>query len=175
MLSGCIGTKVAVSPDNHFIAADYQAYGWFSAPIKSTGRNYFYYDLDQALRKEVDKQLQQRGYLLVAANEADFIVGYHFTTAVFVDQGGPISPFDEAMAAREVGGDINDTELHNHYIPVEIAKGILQINLADAGSGKEIWKATATRVIEDGSADTVAIKSAVHKVVPKLLKSLPKK
>jgi hypothetical protein len=175
MLTACIGTQVEVAPLNQFEPADYASFAWEEDAIENTGRNAAYYNLDHSLRRQVNKQLEKKGYRLVDSTKASFLVTYRYFKVISADQGGIISPRDESLSAWGDGSDINGTLIQNHYIPAAISHGHLEIDFDDAKSGKEIWKVNATKVVENDMDNLAAVKKVISHLVPRVLESFPKR
>ena len=173
LLTACMTIQVTESADNHFDAAKYHRYAWWVGPVKASGRDSLYYNVDTVVRDLVVRELSSRGFQQVSKAEADFLVEYHFLPTVTADQGGVISPTNEARSAWESGRDINNTALQNHYIPAQIVHGRLQINLNDSTSGAEVWQASAVTIIEQPLDTAGSVKAIMKKIIPKLLNGLP--
>lgn len=175
LLTACIGTKIEVAPYSQFDPASYASFAWAEEAIEDTGRNGAYYNLDSSLRRQINKQLEKKGYRLVDKEDASFLVGYRFFQTVSPDQGGMISPRDESRSAWDTGSDVNGTSIHNHYVPVAIRHANLEVDFDDAKSGKEIWKVSAIKVVENDMENEAAVKKSIRSLVPKLLVSVPER
>lgn len=173
VLTACVGIKVDVGDASAFRQAAYQSYAWESAPIKSDGRDDKLFYLDRYLRRAVDRDLQQLGYQLVSKEQAGFLVTYRYFETVSNDQGGPISPSDEMAANYDFGSDVNNTNIHNHYIPVAIKRGHLELLFIDRAKNKPVWHAVAEKIIEDDSPDKSSFRKRSSKLADKLLKEIP--
>lgn len=172
-LTACVNIKVEQGDATAFRQAQYQTYAWSSGPMPQDSRDERMHNLDHYLRRAVTKDLNGRDYRLVEKAKADFLVSYRYYEAVVNDQGGIISPSDELAAAWDLGGDVNNTNIHNHYIPASLKHGHLQLMFIDRKSDKEVWSATAVKVIEDDTADLSDAKKATQKLADRLLKVIP--
>lgn len=172
-LTACVNIKVDQGDASAFRQSHYQTYAWESAPMHSNARDVRMYNLDHYLRRAVTKDLNGRGYRLVEKTKADFLVKYSYYEAVVNDQGGVISPGDELAGAWDVGGDVNNTNIHNHYIPPSLKHAHLELMFIDSASNSPVWNATATKIIEDENADLSDFKKAAQKLADRLLKAIP--
>lgn len=172
-LTACVNIKVDQGDATAFRQSHYQTYAWENAPIRSDARDVRLYNLDHYLRRAVTKDLNDRGYRLVEKTKADFLVKYSYYEAVVDDQGGIISPGDELAGAWDVGGDVNNTNIHNHYIPPSLKHAHLELMFIDNASNRRVWNATAVKIIEDENTDLSDFKKATKKLADRLLKAIP--
>jgi hypothetical protein len=175
LVSACVGSKVVVEPGSSFNAGSYQSFAWSTEAITKDDRNIGYYNFDHFVRNGISAELIKKGYQEVPKEQADFFLIYNFFQSVTPDRGGLISPLNESNAAWDNGSDVNNTSLHNHYIPPEIQRGNLSLTIKDAKQGKEIWQATLIKIIEDQMDNKSSVKKAVKSLIPKLMKDFPAK
>jgi hypothetical protein len=173
LLTACISTKVKVDESLQFDSVSNKSFAWADEPMKPTGRNSGFYDLDNSLRKTVTRTLTKKGYQQVAKADADFLVDYRFFQEVSLDQGGIISPTDEAAAVNNPSLDMSNNEVYNHYIPDQIKMANMRIILLDSGTNDALWRVDASKVVESQMNDSSAIREAVQKIIPGLLADLP--
>ena len=172
-LTACVNVNVEQGDATAFRQHSYQTYAWDSAAMQPNIRDQRMYNLDHYLRRAVTNDLEARGYRLVAKAKAGFLVNYRYYEAVVKDQGGIISPSNELAGAWDLGGDVNNTNIHNHYIPPSLKHAHLELIFIDNGSDQPVWSATATKIIEDENADLSDFKKAAKKLADRLLKTIP--
>ena len=173
LLSGCVNVKINEGDATAFRQGNYQTYAWDSGPMQESTRDDRMYNLDRYLRRAVNKDLEERGYKQVEREQAGFLVNYRYYEAIVDDQGGIISPRDELAGAWDVGGDVNNTNLHNHYIPPSLKHAHLELMFIDRESNSPLWQATARKIIEDENADLSKFKKGAQHLADRLLKAIP--
>lgn len=172
-LTACVSIKIDQGDATVFRQGHYQTYAWDSGAMQRNTRDERMHNLDHYLRRAVNKDLNKRGYRLVERADADFLVNYRYYEAVVNDQGGVISPGDELAGAWDTGNDVNNTKIHNHYIPPSLKHAHLELMFIDKASNKTVWSATAAKIIEDQSSDLSDFKKSAQKLADRLLKVIP--
>ena len=174
VLSACMGLKVEVDEQLTFDPLVYRTYAWTNKPmVDTTGRQEVILRGDGILRDQVDALLQERGYQQVNREDADFLVDYRFSQTMKADQGGIISPTDELAGAWDLGDDVNNTQLHNHNVNAYILHSNLKLIMTDS-EGQTIWRARATKLVDNESPGDEELGKILSKIVGKMLGDFPK-
>jgi hypothetical protein len=175
LVAACSGVDIQHSGTEGFIANNYHYYKWRTGPLTGTGRpNDPIYALDPVMRREVDAELQAKGYVLDVAR-AEFTVDYLYASGL--QQGerselaSNITPYPRVTANRQ----INQATVDN-----AIALGgvkptnniILQFN--DRATNRAVWQVTLTKVVEDANnVDATRLDENLKDVLQTAFKPLP--
>ncbi len=173
LLSACTGMKVEVAEKSLFDASQHQFYAWENTPmVNNSGREEVIFKVDAILRVQVNEQLQRRGYQMAGREQADFLVAYQYLVSLEADQGGIISPTDEAAAARDLGDDVNNTRIYNHPVNPYIQRAKLALELTDP-AGKKLWRAVGQQLVEDESPSDNALRQSLTRITGKMFRGFP--
>lgn len=173
LLTACTGSKVTIAPNAAIDPARHHTFAWEVDAIKPSGRREGLYNLDHYLRRQVERELADRGYRRATRQTADFLVEYRFYQIASVDQGGLMSPQSSMNAAWDAPPDPYSTALHNHYVPAQIVRANLELILQATTDQQILWRAVLSKIIEFDPADEAALKQIIETHVPKLFKGLP--
>ena len=174
LLASCMNLKVEVADYSRFDTKIYSHYAWTNEPmVDASGRQELNARVDAILRVEVNRQLQDRGYQLVARDKADFLVDYRFIQTMDADQGGIVSPTDEAAAAWDIGADVNKTSLHNHSINAYILRTQFELLFTDP-KGEALWQASASKLVDNESPDDSELYNMLTKITGKMFSGFPR-
>jgi hypothetical protein len=173
-LSACTtGLQVDVASNNNFNPNQHSHYAWLApAMMDETVREETIFSVDHLLRKQVNQQLQNKGYQWVDKANADFLVDYHYRQTIEADQGGIISPTNELAAAWEAPSDINETALYNHPVPAYLQTMHLEILLI-APNGELLWHARAQKILDTDMPDEHTLRPLIAEAVDEMLAQLP--
>ena len=172
-LTACVSGRVTIAPDPAIDPVRHKTFAWEVDAIRPSGRGDGLYNIDHYLRRQVTRELRERGYREVARSSADFLVGYRLSQRVDVDQGGIISPTDATMASRDASIDPDNTRIYHHYVPVQVRHGILELTLYSSGDNRILWRATLNKIIETGAENSAAVKKVMEQQVPRLFSGFP--
>ncbi|CAA0116297.1 Uncharacterised protein [Halioglobus japonicus] len=174
-LVACSGVEIQHSATDKFSAGDYRYYKWRTEPLPSTTRsNDPVYAIDPVLRREVDADLQSKGYVLDKAR-AQFTVDYLYVSGM--QQGEPsqlasnVTPYPRVTPNRQVNQATVDNAIALGGVK-ETNNIILQFN--DLASNQEVWQASLTKVVEDANnIDSSRLDKNLKDYLTRALKALP--
>jgi hypothetical protein len=171
----CSGVDIQQSGTDKFSAGHYQYYKWRTEPLPGTTRsNDPVYKLDPVIRREVDADLQSKGYIL-DKKRAQFTVDYLYVSGM--QQGersqlaSNVTPYPRVTPNRQVNQATVDNAIALGGVK-ETNNIILQFN--DLSSNLEVWQATLTKVVEDANnIDTSRLDENLKGYLASAMKSLP--
>ena len=174
-LVACSGVDIQQSSIDKFSAGNYHYYKWRTEPLPSGTRSSDpVYTLDPVIRREVDADLQRKGYVL-DSSRAQFTVDYLYVTGM--QQGersqlaSNIKPYPSVTPNRQVSQAAVDNAIALGGVK-ETNNIILQFN--DLSTNQEVWQATLTKVVEDtNNIDASRLDQDLHDFLARALKPLP--
>ncbi len=174
LLVACSGIQIQTAATDQFAAANYQYYKWRSEPMINTANSSDpIYDIDPVLRRQVDADLQSKGYIL-DTQRAQFSVDYIFATGIRQgeksEQASNLTISPSVMANRRVDGASVDNAIALGGVK-ETRNIALQFN--DVGSSEEVWHVVMTRIVEDVNKVGSGVDANLSKTVKQALKPLP--
>lgn len=174
-LVACSGVDIQPAATDEFAAGNYHYYKWRTDPLPGGTRSEDpVYAIDPVVRREVDTNLQGKGYVL-DPQRAQFTVDYVFATGML--QGEPselasnISPYPSVTPNRRIDQATVDNAIALGGVK-ETNNIILQLN--DRASNKEVWQVTLTKIVENAnSTDTTRLDDNLKKFLKRALEPLP--
>ncbi|MFL3653888.1 MAG: hypothetical protein ACJ04P_02330 [Halioglobus sp.] len=174
-LLGCAGVEIQPADTDRFIAGNYLYYKWRTDPLPIGVRNSDpAYVIDPMMRREVNADLQSKGYVL-NPEQAQFTVGYILMNGMVQGEASNlasnISPYPNVTPNRQIDQASVDNAIALGGVK-ETNNIILQFN--DRTSNQEIWRVTLTKIIEDANnIDASRISDNLTAYLKRALKSLP--
>ena len=175
LLVGCSGVDIQQSGIEKFSAGNYHYYKWRTEPLPTVSRSTDpVYALDPLIRREVDADLQRKGYVL-DNGLAQFSVDYLYVSGMLQGErselASNITPYPSVTPNRQV-----DQATVDNAIALGGVKAtnnlILQFN--DMASNQEVWQATLTKVIENANnIDSSRLDQNLKAYLARALKRLP--
>jgi len=171
----CSGVEIQRTDIEAFAGRHYHYYRWRTEALPASSRSSDpMYVLDPVMRKEVDAELQGKGYVL-DEEHAQFTVDYLYVSGM--QQGerselaSNISPYPRVTPNRHV-----DQASVDNAIALGGVKAtnniVLQFN--DSTSNQEIWQVTLTKVVEDANnVDATRLDENLKDVLQRALEPLP--
>lgn len=174
-LVSCTGVDIQHSTADTFSAGHYRYYKWRTDPLPTTTRsNDPVYAIDPVIRREVNADLQSKGYVL-DPTRAQFTVDYLYASGM--QQGEPsqlasnITPYPRVTPNRQVSQATVDNAIALGGVK-ETNNIVLQFN--DLASNREVWQATMSKVVEDANnVDASRLDDNLKKYLASALKTLP--
>lgn len=175
VLVACSGVDIQQSGIEKFSAGNYHYYKWRTEPLPNgTQSSDPVYTLDPVIRREVDADLQRKGYVL-DNDHAQFTVDYLYVTAM--QQGeqsqlaSNVTPYPRINPNRQVNQATVDNAIALGGVK-ETSNIILQFN--DLASNQEVWQATLSKVVENAnSIDTSRLDKNLKGFLTSALKPIP--
>jgi len=175
-LFACSGVEIERDEIDQFATGNYHYYKWRTEPLPNTaGSTDPLYALDPILRREVDADLQKKGYVL-DPQRAQFTVGYLFATGMLQGEkselASNITPYPRVTPNRLVDQASVDNAIALGGVK-ETNNIVLQFN--DLSSNKAVWQVTTTKIVEDANrVDISPLEKNLKDVVSRALEPLPK-
>jgi hypothetical protein len=175
LLVACSGVEIQQSSIDKFSGGDYRYYTWRTEPLPNVTRSSDpVYAIDPVIRREVDADLQRKGYVL-DKSRAQFTVDYLYVSGM--QQGARselasnITPYPRVTPNRQVNQATVDNAIALGGVK-ETNNIILQFN--DLASNQEVWQATLTKVVEDANnIDASRLDQNLKDYLARALKNLP--
>lgn len=174
-LVACSGIEIEPAGIKAFAAGNYRYYSWRTDPLPSETRSSDpVYAIDPVMRREVDANLQRKGYLL-DPERAQFTVDYIFAPGMLQgersDWASNVNPTPSVTPNRQVDQASVDNAIALGGVK-ETNNVILQFN--DKASNREVWQVTLSKIVENANVtDTSRIDNALKKYMERALESVP--
>lgn len=171
----CSGVDIQHSGTEGFIAKNYHYYKWRTEPLPNNPRSDDpIYALDPIMRKEVNAELQLKGYVL-DESRAEFTVDYLYATGLLdgerSDLASNITPYPHVTPNRRVDQATVDNAIALGGVK-PINSIVLQFN--DRATNREVWQVTLSKFIEDANnVDATRLDEDLKDVLQRALKPLP--
>jgi hypothetical protein len=174
-LAACSGVEIRPAPVDNFAAGDYQYYRWRTQPLQNTANSSDpVYSMDPIMRREVNRGLQSKGYIL-DKERAQFSVDYLYATGM---RDGAVSretsnvvPYPTVVPNRQVNQAVVDNSIALGGVQ-ETSNIALQFN--DVADNKEVWHVIITKIVENvNRVDTAELNDNLKKAIGQALKPLP--
>lgn len=127
---------------------------------------------DQSVRREVERQLNKRGFTQVTADQATMLVDYRVNmqteTAYVESNQDPMAYWQRDQYGNMMFGGWSDA---NGVVEM-YQRGLLALTFVEQPSKQHIFQTTATKIV-DGDQDIKQMESLVKKVVSRLLAGVP--
>ena len=168
LLTGCSSISVSQDYDVEFDFASLNTFAWKYAEQPETGNPRIDNDLmDRRVRSAVNAALARKGFRLVEAAEADFLVAY------FIDykqriQGSSWNAGAGTGSYNRYGGVAYDTGIEDYE------EGQLTIDLINPATDKNVWRGVGRRRSYETS-NPEKVTKMVNSAVSKILKKFPPK
>lgn len=174
-LAACSGVETRPGDTAAFEAGNYSYYKWRSEPLKPrSGSVDPIYKIDPILRRAVDSELADKGYIL-DPERAQFSVDYVYAEGLRM---GEVS--DEAGNISVYPGQIPNRNMDQASIDNAIALGGVKetsnigLQFNDVGKREEVWRVIVTKIIERvNNTETEALEKTVRSAIKHGLRPLP--
>jgi hypothetical protein len=170
VLTGCGNANVRIDRDAIPSDGVGRTYRWMQPPTRDIDVAMLVRspDLDETVMAAVDETLASKGYVKAQRGEADFLVGY------------------AAVIRREMRGQTLDSYYRYRRQPTVYSgydyadatrqrvydEGTLVLDVADAGGGEPLWRASARAEIHPGQ-DTTTRRRRIQQAVTEMLAQFP--
>ena len=174
-LAACSGIEIRPAPVDNFAAGDYQYYRWRTQPLQNTANSSdAVYSMDPIMRREVDRGLQSKGYIL-DKERAQFSVDYLYATGMrdgaVSRETSNVTPYPTVVPNRQVNQAVVDNSIALGGVQ-ETSNIALQFN--DVADNKEVWHVIITKIVENvNRVDTAELNDNLKKAIGQALKPLP--
>lgn len=175
-VAACSGIETRPAETDTFAAGNYKYYAWRSEPmVNSVGSQDTMYLIDPILRRDVDRELAKKGYVL-DPGRAQFTVDYIYAQGLRLGERS-----EQATNITNYPGVIPPTQTNQAVVDNAYALGgvketsniALQFN--DATSKREVWQVIITKIVENvNRVDIAEMKASLREGVSKALQPLPK-
>jgi hypothetical protein len=138
-LAGCSGLAVQSDWDPEADFSGFRSWAWIASSNEVSGHPLLKSPLlHERVRRAVEAELAARGYALVAADQADFRVGYHMS----LDQKLDVYTIDRVYGYGRWGGFTYPETYVQEY-----QEGTLILDFVDARRGNLAWRGWASKPI----------------------------
>jgi hypothetical protein len=174
-LVACSGIEIEPAGIETFAAGNYRYYSWRTGPLPSETRSSDpVYAIDPVVRREVNANLQRKGYLL-DPERAQFTVDYIFAPGMLQgersDWASNVNSTPSVTPNRQVDQASVDNAIALGGVK-ETNNIILQFN--DKASNREVWQVTMSKIVENANVtDASRIDNALKKSMERALESVP--
>jgi hypothetical protein len=174
-LVACSGIEIEPAGIEAFAAGNYRYYSWRTDPLPTENRSSDpVYAIDPVVRREVNANLQRKGYVL-DPERAQFSVDYIFATGMLQgersDWASNVNPTPSVTPNRQIDQASVDNAIALGGVK-ETNNLILQFN--DKASNREVWQVTLSKIVENANVtDASRIDSALKKSMERALESVP--
>jgi hypothetical protein len=174
LLAACSSIEIQPDEIDKFAAGNYQYYKWRSEPMHNTANSSDpIYSIDPVLRRQVNANLQSKGYIL-DEERAQFSVDYIFATGMRQgeksEQASNLIPYPSVTPNRQIDGASVDNAIALGGVK-ETRNIALQFN--DVASNEEVWQVIMTRIVEDVNKAGSRVDENLSKAINQALKPLP--
>lgn len=175
VVAACSGIETRPAEIDTFAAGSYKYYTWGSEPmVNTTNSQDPMYIMDPILRKNVDRELARKGYVL-DAQRAQFSVDYIYAQGLRMgersEQATTITTYPSVNPNRQLNQAVVDNAYALGGIK-ETANIALQFN--DASSKQEVWQVIITKIVENvNKVDVSEMKESLRDGVRRALGPLP--
>jgi hypothetical protein len=174
-IMACSGIETRPAPVDTFAAGHYKYYEWRSEPLPNSANSQDpMYVMDPILRRAVDAELSNKGYVL-DPERAQFSVDYFFATGLRIGErsaeASNLTPYPSVNPSRQ----INQAVVDNAYAlggVKETDNIALQFN--DVTTNKEVWHVIITKIVENvNKVDVQEMRTSLGTGVRSALGTLP--
>lgn len=169
------GVQIQQDAVDQFAAGNYRYYKWRTEPLPQTTRySAALYAMDPVIRRDVDADLQARGYVL-DEERAQFTVDYQYVSGMLQGErsalGGNISAIPTVTPNRQVNQASVDNAIALSGVK-ETDNIVLQFN--DRDSNRQVWQASMTIIVENtNDHDTSRLADNLKGFLERTLQPLP--
>lgn len=174
-LAACSGIETRPEDTTQFAAKNYRYYSWRSEPLENpTNSKDRIYVMDPIVRREVDKNLKNKGYIL-DPDKAQFSVDYLQAPGLRMgaksEASTNISLHPSVVPNRQVDGAVADNAQALGGVK-ETSNVAIQFN--DVGRKHEVWQVVITKFVENvNQVDPKRLDTNLSKAIAKGLDPLP--
>ena len=174
-LLACSGVEIQSVDTDRFKAGNYVYYKWRTDPLPTNVRSSDpMYAVDPVMRREVNADLQSKGYVL-DSERAQFTVGYILASGMVQGEPSNLASNISTYASIRPNRQIDQASIDNAIAlggVKETNNIILQFN--NRTSNKEVWQVTLTKIVENANnVDTSRIDANLAQYLKRAMKSLP--
>jgi hypothetical protein len=176
LLWACSGVETQPEDTGAFAAGNYTYYKWRSEPLKNSARSTDpLYVMDPVLRREIDTELQAKGYVL-DPERAQFSVDYLFAVGMRMGEKGSeasnLSTYPGVIPNR----NIDQASVDNAYALGGVKEtNNIAIQFNDVARKEEVWRVIITKIVENANTvDDKRLASTVRSAIRQGLRPLPK-
>ena len=175
LLAACSGVEIERSAIEKFSAGNYHYYKWRTEPLPSgTISSDPIYSIDPIMRRDVDANLQSKGYVL-DAERAQFTVDYVFMRGM--QQGersqlaSNVTPYPRVVPNRQISQAAVDNAIALGGVK-ETNNIFVQFN--DVSSNQVVWYANLSKIVQDANnVDATRLDDNLKSFLESALKPLP--
>ena len=174
-LAACSGIEVQPTETDTFAAGGYKYYTWRSEPlVNTTNSRDVMYLMDPILRKDVDKELGKKGYVLDPVR-AQFSVDYIYAQGLRMGERSELATNITTYPSVNPNRMQNQAVVDNAYALGGIKEtNNIALQFNDTGTKQEVWQVIITKIVENvNKVDVKEMKKGLREGVRRALEPLP--
>lgn len=174
-LAACSGIEIQPTETDTFAAGNYKYYTWRSEPlVNTTNSRDTMYIMDPILRKDVDRELAKKGYVL-DPERAQFSVDYIYAQGLRMGERSDLATNITTYPSVNPNRMQNQAVVDNAYALGGIKEtNNIALQFNDMGSKKEVWQVIITKIVENvNKVDVSEMKETLREGVQQALQPLP--
>jgi hypothetical protein len=174
-VAACSGIETRPAETDTFAAGNFRYYKWRTGPLENTINSKDpIYLIDPILRREVDAQLQDKGYIL-DPQQAQFTVNYISAPGLLTgeksQEASNLRPYPTAVPNRQVNQAIVDNA---HALGGVKETNNIGLMFHDTQHSKEVWRVIITKIVENvNTTDASRMDANLTKAIKQALRTLP--
>ena len=175
--AACSTIETRPADTAEFEALGYTYYRWRSQPLANSSRSADpVYTMDPIIRREVNRQLAGKGYIL-DEERAQFSVDYLQATGLRMgvasqDASGGIDPIPSARPSRQLDQAMVDNA---HALSGVQKTNNIALQFNSVTTRQEIWRVLITKIVENTNrVDNAALERGLTQGIQQGLRTLPR-
>ena len=175
VLAACSGIEVQPTATDTFAAGNYKYYTWRSEPlVNTTNSRDMMYLMDPILRRDVDRELAKKGYVL-DPERAQFSVDYIYAQGLRMGERSELATNITTYPSVNPNRQQNQAVVDNAYALGGIKEtNNIALQFNDMGSKQEVWQVIITKIVENvNKVDVAEMKESLREGVRLALEPLP--
>lgn len=175
LVIACSSVEIHQMPVAHFAAGNYQYYKWRTEPLPVKGASTDpLYVLDPIVRRELDAELQSKGYVLDPAR-AQFTVDYQNVTELREGARSQLAENITPWPSVTPNSDVDQAAVDNAIALSGVhPTNNLIVQFNDKATNREVWRVTLTRIVENANdVDASSLDKNLKASLQEALEPLP--
>ena len=174
-LAACSGIEIQPTETDTFAAGHYKYYTWRSEPlVNTTNSRDTMYIMDPILRRDVDRELEKKGYVL-DPERAQFSVDYIYAQGLRMGERSELATNITTYPSVNPNRQQNQAVVDNAYALGGIKEtNNIALQFNDMESKQEVWQVIITKIVENvNKVDVAEMKESLREGVRRALEPLP--
>jgi len=175
LLVACSGIEIQATETETFAAGNYKYYTWRTEPlVNTTNSQDTMYIMDPILRRDVDRELASKGYVL-DPERAQFSVDYIYAQGLRMGERSDLATNITTYPSVNPNRLENQAVVDNAYALGGIKEtNNIALQFNDTRSKQEVWQVIITKIVENvNKVDVAEMKEGLREGVRRALEPLP--